>query len=558
VYYAVLFILLVLGFGVIGTALAQSDDQNCRISDNNSDCVVIFHVIDGDLVIELFPEDAPQTVENFLHLTETGFYDNTLFHRIIEGFMIQGGDPNTKDLSSGAGNTWGRGGPGYTIPAEFNDLKHDRGIVSMARSDHPDSGGSQFFIVHQDSHFLDGKYTVFGRIITQDSFDTLDKIASRDTIPDTNIPIAYTHTTIVSAEIIPKSDVENMLTLDEPNRTFSSMMQSDQYTNRSLDFSFAIPTGWTVEKNDREESDVGGRIITLYGPSVEGSSPIIYINVDGFQKFNPDTETAFARNSFENMVNALLERYHQLEEQGNVVLISEGPGVINGKDVYTITGTQLDFILGGEIKFKQTLFSSKSLVYGITYYNFSQNFSDEIDTYENFVSDFTIISEEKQKQNIEEAREQAEKTAEELEFATDEFGEVIFKEPEEVGGGCLIATAAFGSELAPQVQLLREIRDNTVLQTESGTSFMNGFNQFYYSFSPIIADYERENPVFKEVMKLALTPLLTSLSLLQYTEIDSESQMLGYGIGIILLNIGMYFVAPAVLITKIRSFYKLQ
>jgi peptidyl-prolyl cis-trans isomerase B (cyclophilin B) len=325
-----------------------------------------------------------------------------------------------------------------------------------------------------------------------------------------------------------------------------------------LDFSFAIPTGWTVEKNDREESDVGGRIITLYGPSVEGSSPIIYINVDGFQKFNPDTETAFARNSFENMVNALLERYHQLEEQGNVVLISEGPGVINGKDVYTITGTQLDFILGGEIKFKQTLFSSKSLVYGITYYNFSQNFSDEIDTYENFVSDFTIISEEKQKQNIEEAREQAEKTAEELEFATDEFGEVIFKEPEEVGGGCLIATAAFGSELAPQVQLLREIRDNTVLQTESGTSFMNGFNQFYYSFSPIIADYERENPVFKEVMKLALTPLLTSLSLLQYTEIDSESQMLGYGIGIILLNIGMYFVAPAVLITKIRSFYKLQ
>ena len=87
---------------------------------------------------------------------------------------------------------------------------------------------------------------------------------------------------------------------------------------------------------------------------------------------------------------------------------------------------------------------------------------------------------------------------------------------------------------------------------------MNGFNQFYYSFSPIIADYERENPVFKEVMKLALTPLLTSLSLLQYTEIDSESQMLGYGIGIILLNIGMYFVAPAVLITKIRSFYKLQ
>jgi hypothetical protein len=123
----------------------------------------------------------------------------------------------------------------------------------------------------------------------------------------------------------------------------------------------------------------------------------------------------------------------------------------------------------------------------------------------------------------------------------------------EEGGGCLIATAAFGSELSSQVQFLREIRDSTVLQTESGTSFMAGFNQFYYSFSPAIADYERENPAFKEVVKITLTPLLASLTLLQYADIDSESEMLGYGIGIILLNIGMYFVAPAVLIMKIKK-----
>ena len=121
------------------------------------------------------------------------------------------------------------------------------------------------------------------------------------------------------------------------------------------------------------------------------------------------------------------------------------------------------------------------------------------------------------------------------------------------GGGSLIATAAFGSAMAPQVQLLSEIRDNTVLQTESGTNFMTGFNQFYYSFSPVIADYERENPAFKETVKLALTPLLTSLTLLQYADIDSEAEMLGYGIGIILLNIGMYFVAPAVVIMKIKN-----
>ena len=121
------------------------------------------------------------------------------------------------------------------------------------------------------------------------------------------------------------------------------------------------------------------------------------------------------------------------------------------------------------------------------------------------------------------------------------------------GGGCLIATATFGSEMAPQIQFLRELRDNTVLQTESGTNFMTGFNQFYYTFSPAVADYERENPAFKETVKITLTPLLTSLTLLQYADIDSESEMLGYGIGIILLNIGMYFVAPAILIMKIRK-----
>jgi len=121
------------------------------------------------------------------------------------------------------------------------------------------------------------------------------------------------------------------------------------------------------------------------------------------------------------------------------------------------------------------------------------------------------------------------------------------------GGGCLIATAAFGSEMAPQVQFLREIRDNTVLQTQSGSTFMTGFNQFYYSFSPAIADYERENSAFKETVKIAITPMLTSLAILNYVDIDSEEEMLGYGIGIILLNIGMYFIAPAAIIFKIRN-----
>ena len=126
------------------------------------------------------------------------------------------------------------------------------------------------------------------------------------------------------------------------------------------------------------------------------------------------------------------------------------------------------------------------------------------------------------------------------------------------GGGCLIATAAFGSEMEPQVQFLRELRDNTVLQTQSGTSFMTAFNSFYYSFSPTIADYERENPAFKEAVKLTLTPLLTSLTLLNYVDIDTEQEMLGYGIGVILLNIGMYFVAPAAVIIALRNRIKVR
>jgi len=124
------------------------------------------------------------------------------------------------------------------------------------------------------------------------------------------------------------------------------------------------------------------------------------------------------------------------------------------------------------------------------------------------------------------------------------------------GGGCLIATATFGSELAPEVQKLREIRDNILLQTESGASFMTGFNEFYYSFSPTIADLERQNPVFKEAVKLAITPLITSLSILNYVEINSEVEMLSYGISLILLNVGMYFIAPAVLIQSVSQLWK--
>jgi len=139
---------------------------------------------------------------------------------------------------------------------------------------------------------------------------------------------------------------------------------------------------------------------------------------------------------------------------------------------------------------------------------------------------------------------------------TQESEEVVTLE--ENGGGCLIATATYGTELAPQVQLLREIRDETVLATQSGTSFMSAFNTFYYSFSPAVADLERQNQAFKEVVKVAIMPLIATLSILQYVDVDSETEMLAYGIGIILLNIGMYFVTPVIIILKVKPILRIK
>ncbi len=116
----------------------------------------------GDIEIEFYPDVAPRHVENFIKLAKDGFYNGTIFHRVIPGFMIQGGDPNTKDTLKK--DTYGQGGPGHNVKAEFNDIPHKRGIVSMARAADPDSAGSQFFIVVEDSRFLDRKYSVFGQV----------------------------------------------------------------------------------------------------------------------------------------------------------------------------------------------------------------------------------------------------------------------------------------------------------------------------------------------------------------------------------------------------------
>ncbi|MGH7884073.1 MAG: cupredoxin domain-containing protein [Thermodesulfobacteriota bacterium] len=133
-----------------------------------------------------------------------------------------------------------------------------------------------------------------------------------------------------------------------------------------------------------------------------------------------------------------------------------------------------------------------------------------------------------------------------------EAGDIPDDKSSEKGGGCLIATAAYGSELSPQVQKLRELRDNSIMKTSSGSQFMSGFNQFYYLFSPVIADWERQNPIFKDTVKILITPLLATLSILPTLDIDSESEMIGYGLGIISLNVAIYVLIPALTLITIK------
>ena len=141
--------------------------------------VAVIKTSEGEMVAEFWSDVAPKTVENFKKLAKSGFYDGTAFHRVIKGFMIQGGDPLTKDESKQS--RWGTGDPGYKIDAEFNKKSHERGVLSMARSQDPNSAGSQFFICHGAPKFLDGQYTAFGKLIKGD--DVLEKIATTKTLP---------------------------------------------------------------------------------------------------------------------------------------------------------------------------------------------------------------------------------------------------------------------------------------------------------------------------------------------------------------------------------------
>ena len=148
------------------------------MNDKNTKEVAVIKTSEGEMVAEFWSDIAPNTVENFKKLAKQGFYDGTIFHRIVKGFMIQGGDPLTKDTANEA--RYGTGDPGYKIKAEFNKKSHERGVLSMARSQDPDSAGSQFFVCLGNAKFLDGQYTAFGKLIKGD--DVLGKIGDTEVV----------------------------------------------------------------------------------------------------------------------------------------------------------------------------------------------------------------------------------------------------------------------------------------------------------------------------------------------------------------------------------------
>jgi len=478
--------------------------------------VVVFETNLGNLVIELFPEYATNHVMNFLSLSDIGldgisYYDNTLFHRIIPGFMIQGGDPNT---INGDPNTWGQGGPDERLDAEFNTIKHNRGIVSMARSADPNSAGSQFFIVHQDSPHLDGKYTAFGRLASEESFQTLDKIAAVGTGTNDR-PIDPEQVRIIKTTIIATSDVSGYIPFVDPEQTGSPITKSTGsqiFENQELGISFSVPEGWLLQQPDKNTAP-GAPDIAVVGPKMDGVNPVISLTI---KDVGDKTIDDLIRDKNDVLAEAVY--------LGKLEILSQQKIETNVYQTEAVGNFEVDdeMLL---IQFLEVMILSEQKSYTFAYSNHLDNFNNEVPKFKESLSS----------------------------FKTDSYEDSIIKTSEtstEEGGGCLIATATYGSELAPQVQQLRELRDNQLLQTESGTAFMGMFNDIYYTFSPTIADYERENPYFKEAVKLAITPMISTLSLMENAE--SESEVLGIGISVIALNLGMYLGVPAIVVVGIK------
>lgn len=336
------------------------------------------------MTIEFFPNDAPKTAENFIKLAESGFYDGTKFHRIISGFMIQGGDPLSKDSS--LLQQWGQGNAGYTIDAEFNNIKHKRGIVSMARTADINSASSQFFIVHQDSFFLDKKYTIFGRLVTQESYDVLDSIASLETVPETGIPLQYGDAEIHSIKIKNRSEIPNLLELGEPERIVShSILDSEgNYSNTLFGFSFHVPEGWTVQEPEKTQPETPD--VVAVGPKIDDFTPLVSFLIENSNGTSLEKHVTDTRKNLQPIIDA-----KRLE------IFSEENKNINGYAGY-ITEARGGFVSNDKIfiiKYREIVIKNDDKFYTLTYTNQEKNFDASLSQFNDVLGSFKITSEPK-------------------------------------------------------------------------------------------------------------------------------------------------------------------
>ena len=359
-------------------------------------------------------------------------------------------------------------------------------------------------------------YTVFGRIVTESSFETLDKIAAVQTGTNDR-PINPEQVKIIKATVVERSEISNILELSEPNRTGSTVSGSESgyttFENQQLDVKFSAPVGWLLQQPEKTSEDSPD--VVAVGPKIDGINPYISLTVKDVKGKTIDDLIAEKNQILDQAVyQKQLEILSQQKIKSNVYQ-TEAIGS------FTVDNVSL------KIKFIEAMILSNDKSYTFAYSNTVENFNDEIQKFNESLNSFEIPSNNSDIMN----------TTEEI--------------SSEEGGGCLIATATYGSEMAIEVQQLRELRDNQLLNTKSGTTFMTIFNDVYYSFSPIIADYERENPYFKDAVKLAITPMISSLSLMENAETDSE--VLSIGISVIALNLGMYLGIPAIVIVVIKK-----
>lgn len=522
--------------GAAAEAYAQAAEADDRVA--------VLETQMGTIIIEFFPAAAPNHVSNFVTLAESGFYDGTLFHRIIPGFMIQGGDPNTVD---GDPRTWGIGGPPHSVDAEFNDIPHDRGIVSMARSQDPNSAGSQFFIVHQNSNFLDGQYTVFGRIVTEQSFETLDAVAAAETGPQDR-PVDPEPVRIQSIRMADRSTIASLP--DEPapppvprqppaqDPLTPSAAGEQVYDSSRLGITFVAPAGWLLQEPGRSNPDVPD--VVAVGTRTAGGTPQIYVFVNDAGQL-----------TLEQLVSDRTAEIRDVLSAEDFATFEQEPTVVAGLPAHAMRVTETITLnnMTAKVSLIETIVYGDGQYYALSYANIPERFDDMLPHYQRMLDTFAV---KEAAQAAPSEASPADPSPSSPPTPPQEQPDAAPDEPE--GGGCLIATAAFGSELEPQIQSMRELRDGTVMSTSSGAAFMSGFNAVYYSFSPTVADLEREHPAFRDAVRAFITPMVSSLSILGAAEAGSDLDVIAYGSAVILLNAGLYVAAPsaAVIVTVRR------